>query len=131
VQRRTQLSLHTIRKLLAAVDVSVRPDLDQHHRFHRFIARTAIDYFMRRPLKKPLFVVFCLVFAIWPCSAGFMSVFLRCSLDGVSVWSPEPFWLRFAGGTGGMWLCFDIKSSLTAVAHRRSGNELREAGRVA
>jgi hypothetical protein len=58
---------------------------------------------------------------------GFLEVFA-----GWNFGSPGPFWLRFAGGTGGMWLCFDIRyphwlQSLTG----RSGFELREAGRVA
>src|SRR5664279_2221389 len=69
-------------------------------------------YLMRRPLKKPLFVVFCLIFAVWPCSAGFTSACLSASLDGISEWSPGPFWLWFAGGTGGMCPCLDIESSL-------------------
>jgi hypothetical protein len=31
----------------------------------------------------------------------------------------RPFWLRFAGGIGGMWPCFDIESSLTVVCSGR------------
>jgi hypothetical protein len=49
VQCRTHLSLHPIGKLLAAV-VSL-PGLP-------------FGYFVRRPLKKPLFVVFCLMLAV-------------------------------------------------------------------
>jgi hypothetical protein len=42
VHRCPQLSLHTIGKLLAAVDVSVCPDLDQHHQLRCFIAWAAV-----------------------------------------------------------------------------------------
>ena len=42
VQRCTHLSPHVIEQLLAAVDVSVRPDLDQHHKLHCFIAWPAV-----------------------------------------------------------------------------------------
>jgi hypothetical protein len=113
VQRCTQLSLHTIRKLLAAVDVSVCPDLDQHHRLRCFMACTAVRLFYAVSVEEALFHRV----AVWPCSAGFASAFLNCSLDGISEWSPGPFWLRFAGGTAGTWPCFDIDTSLTVVAH--------------
>jgi hypothetical protein len=33
-------------------------------------------YFTRRPLKKPAFVVFCLILAVSPCSAIFTSAFV-------------------------------------------------------
>ena len=52
MQRCTQFSLHTIRKLLAAVDVSVCPDLDQHHQLRRFIALTAVCLFYAAPFEE-------------------------------------------------------------------------------
>jgi 4-amino-4-deoxy-L-arabinose transferase-like glycosyltransferase len=44
---------------------------------------------------------------------GFTSARLSGSLDGISEWSPGPFWLWFAGGTGGICPCFDIGVSMT------------------
>jgi hypothetical protein len=34
-------------------------------------------------------------------------------LDGISEWSLGPFWLWFAGGTGGMCPCCNIGVSMT------------------
>jgi hypothetical protein len=38
---------------------------------HQWICPTVWDHFTRRPAKAPLFVVFCLMFAVSPCSAMF------------------------------------------------------------
>src|ERR1700730_7585821 len=62
-------------------------------------------HFTRRPLKNPAFVVFCLMFAVSPCSAEFcisswpfeVSLLILAS-------SPVPLLLRFPGGTGGISL---------------------------
>jgi hypothetical protein len=65
--------------------------------------KPAIRYFIRRPLKNPLFVVFCLMFAVSPTSevfSGWTFASLDSSATGFEL--AGPLELRFAGGTGGM-----------------------------
>ena len=65
------LCLYMIGKPLAALDIPVCPDLDQHGR-SPFVSSPGwlARYLLRRAWKKPLYVVFCLMFAVWPCSCG-------------------------------------------------------------
>src|ERR1035437_3692881 len=59
-------------------------------------------YLTLRPWKKPLLVVFCLIFAVSPCSAVLISACVVAASFETSDLSPGPFGLRLAGGTGGI-----------------------------
>jgi hypothetical protein len=63
----------------------------------------AVCYLTRRPWKNPLLVVFCLMFAVSPCSATFCGS--RCSVAAFfwgTVSSFGPLLLRLAAGMGGI-----------------------------
>jgi hypothetical protein len=68
-------------------------------------------YFTRRPWKNPAFVVFCFMFAVSPSSATFFTLFLGDVSVLTSGVPPTPFWVRLAGGIGGISLWRDIAVS--------------------
>src|ERR1700730_4137854 len=65
---------------------------------------------MRRPRKKPSLVVFCLIFAVSPCSEVFRgsSCFKDVSWAIFGSLPPGPLGDRLAGGTGGIWLLMSL-----------------------
>jgi len=66
-------------------------------------AFSAGRYFTRRPLKKPAFVVFCLILAVSPCSAVFTSAFVFHLFAYFGIVTGALV-ARLAGGTGGISL---------------------------
>src|ERR1700730_5332231 len=65
---------------------------------------------MRRPRKKPSLVVFCLIFAVSPCSEVFRgsSCFKDVSWAIFGSLPPGPLGDRLAGGAGGIWLLMSL-----------------------
>ena len=74
-------------------------------------SRSGTFYFTLRPLKKPAFVVFCLIFAVSPCSSVFCVWSFLCDVSfAASAFCGTPLLLRFAGGIGGIRpvICFSF-----------------------
>jgi hypothetical protein len=82
VERGMHDSLRLIGKRLVTVDVAICPDLDRQCRILCSSSDRLSRRLMRRRLMKTLLIVFCLVFAGWPCSAKLISA---CTLRGIAL----------------------------------------------